>query len=286
MAIAALVAVTAIWGLTFATVKEAITQVPPYEFLAIRFTIAFMTLVTLFPTKLRNLRGPTLPACGLVGSALAVGYGFQTVGLKYTSATNGGFVTGLFVVFTPLVAALWLRTRPSWASLALVAVAAAGLALLTLSLATGFRHGDALILVTAVAFAVHIVLLGHFAPLLEASVLALGQIGVCAIAFIAISLATETYVRPAREDVWFALLLTGVAASAVGFLVQTWAQSKLPPTRTAVVLTMEPVFAGVFGFLLLGETLSVRGWLGAAMILAAMLVASNQRFFTEEFHNL
>lgn len=272
----ALVAVTVLWGVTFVTVKDAIRAIPPYEFLAIRFWIATLTLALLFPRIVRPPDRQARRAILAIGAALGVGYAFQTVGLKDTSATNAGFVTGLFVIFTPLVAAVVLRRAPSRIAAAGVILAAGGLLLLSLGPQWDFRRGDLLILVTAVAFAFHIVLLGRFSPQHDSRLLATGQLAVPAFGFTAVALLTERLVVPNRGSLWFALLLTGVGASAAAFLIQTWAQRHLSPTRTAVVLTMEPVFAGLFGYLLLGERLSARGWLGAGMILVSILLVSLQ----------
>lgn len=271
-AILALVAVTSIWGATFVVVKRAIEEIPPFEFLAIRFTIATIALAIVFPRQVRGTDRPTLAAGLWIGLALGIGYAFQTVGLKFTTATNAGFVTGLFVVFTPPVAALILRRFPSRAGVGAVALAAAGLLLLTASPQLRPARGDALIMVTAVAFAFHIVLLGKFAPSHDIRSLAVLQLAVAAAAFAVIALIFERLVLPSTATVWSALILTSIGASAIGFLVQTWAQTILSPTTTAVTLTMEPVFAGVTGFVFLGERLSYRGWAGAALILCAMLL--------------
>jgi drug/metabolite transporter (DMT)-like permease len=273
-AAASLVGVTAIWGLTFPVVKDAIEEIPPYEFLAIRFVIAALALALLFPRSVGRLRGRALVAGAAAGAALGAGYALQTIGLTFTSATRAGFITGLFVVFTPALAALMLRRRPTARALGGVLLATAGLVLLvSRRLEVSFNSGDALVLGCAVAFALHVVLLGRFAPRHDIRDLTLIQMATCAAAFALISPLTEDLVVPRSGEVVFALVLTGLGASALAFTVQTWAQTHLSPTATAVTLTMEPVFAGIAGFLLLGERLTLLGWGGAALILAAMLLA-------------
>lgn len=273
-AAASLVGVTAIWGLTFPVVKDAIEEIPPYEFLAIRFVIATLALAALFPRSVGRLRGAALAAGAAAGAALGAGYALQTIGLRFTSATRAGFITGLFVVFTPALAALMLRRRPSARALGGVLLATAGLVLLVSGrLEISFNSGDALVLGCAVAFALHVVLLGRFAPRHDIRDLTLVQMATCAAAFVVISPLTEDLVVPRSGEVVFALVLTGLGASALAFTIQTWAQTHLSPTATAVTLTMEPVFAGIAGFLLLGERLTLLGWGGAALILAAMLLA-------------
>jgi drug/metabolite transporter (DMT)-like permease len=257
-------------------VKQAILEIPPFEFLAIRFVIATLVLAAIFPKAAARAAGRALFPGTLIGSALGIGYTFQTLGLQLTSATNAGFITGLFVVFTPLAGALVIRRLPGVTGWLGVLMATAGLALLTLRSDLRINQGDALVVVTAIAFAFHIVFLGRFAPLHDFRELAILQLAVCALGFTAASLVSERFIAPTTSSIWFALLLTSVGASSIAFLVMTWAQARLSPIRTAVTLTIEPVFAGVTGFLVLGEVLSLRAWLGAALILAAMLLVDLQ----------
>jgi drug/metabolite transporter (DMT)-like permease len=277
-----LVLVAAVWGATFVTVKQAILEIPPFEFLAIRFVIATLVLVAIFPKAAARATGSALLPGILIGSALGIGYMFQTLGLQLTSATNAGFITGLFVVFTPLAGALVFRRLPSITGWLGVLMATAGLGLLTLRSGLRINQGDALVAITAIAFALHIVLLGRFAPHHDYRELAILQLAVSAIGFTAASLATERFIAPTTGSIWFAILLTSLGASSVAFLVMTWAQARLSPVRTAVTLTLEPVFAGITGFLVLGERVGVRGLLGAALILAAMLLVARQPLTTSE----
>jgi len=281
----AMVAVTAVWGSTFVLVRDAVVQVPPFTFLAYRFLAAALLLAVIRPRLALGGpgadRGPGLdgrgrlgpPAAGVViGLALFAGYGFQTVGLQYTTASNAGFITGLSVVLTPLLGALLLRQAPGRWPVTGACVAAVGLALLSLQ-RLEVRRGDALVFACAVAFATHILLLGRYAPRLSTYRLAVVQLATAGLlALIWAGLAGDLAV-PTSAEVWVALAITSVAASAAAFLIQTRAQREVSPTRTAVIFTMEPVFAGLFGFLLAGERLSGRGWLGAGMILAGMLTA-------------
>lgn len=272
----ALVAVTVLWGATFVVVKEAVREMPPLEFLAVRFGLASAVLAAAFPGTLRRLPRRTLAGGALAGVALAAGYATQTLGLQRIGATRAGFLTGLFVVLTPAAEAVLFRRRPSATELTGVGLAAAGLALLTAGPGLGLdlSGGDLLLLGTAAAFALHVVLLGRYAPGDDPRRLALVQVAVAAGLFAIATAAAERPVAPAGGSVWFALLLTGIGATAAAFAVQTWAQAHLSPTRTAVTLTMEPVFAGFFGFLLLGERLTGTGWAGAVLILAAMLLVA------------
>ena len=287
----AMVAVTAVWGSTFVLVRDAVAQIPPFTFIAYRFLAAALLLTAIRPRLALGWSGADsrpggdggpgldgggrlgpLAAGAVIGAVLVAGYGFQTVGLQYTTASNAGFITGLSVVLTPLLGALLLRQAPGRWPVTGACVAAVGLALLSLQ-RLEVRRGDALVFACAVAFATHILLLGRYAPRLSTYRLAVVQLATAGLlALIWAGLAGDLAV-PASSEVWVALAITSVAASAGAFLIQTRAQREVSPTRTAVIFTMEPVFAGLFGFLLAGERLSGRGWLGAGLILAGMLTA-------------
>jgi drug/metabolite transporter (DMT)-like permease len=267
----AMVAVTAVWGSTFVLVRDAVAQIPPFTFIAYRFLAAALLLAALRP-RLAAVGSPELAAGAAAGLALFAGYGFQTVGLQYTTASNAGFITGLSVVLTPLLAGLVLRQSPGrWPATGAL-LAAVGLGLLSLQ-TLEVRRGDALVLGCAVAFATHILLLGRYAPRLSTYRLAIVQMATAGLLGLAWAGVAGDLVVPGSAGVWVALAITSVAASAAAFLIQTRAQREVSPTRTAIIFTMEPVFAGLFGFLLASERLSARGWLGAGLILAGMLVA-------------
>ncbi|HET7529903.1 MAG TPA: DMT family transporter [Mycobacteriales bacterium] len=263
-----LVLVTAVWGSTFIVVKDAVDRMPVMDFLAWRFCLAALVMAVIRPGAVRRLSPAARRHGLLLGAALAAGYVAQTFGLTRTPATVSGFITGLFVVFTPLCAGLLLRrpvSGPAWAAVALATV---GLGLLSLhGLTVG--TGEAITLLCAVSFALHIVGLGEWSTATDAyglAVLQLVTVGVVS----ALAAAPETLRPPPDGGVWFAILLTALAATALAFLVQTWAQAHLPPTRAAVIMTMEPVFAGVFGVAVGGDRLSPRTVAGALLVLAAM----------------
>jgi len=266
----ALTGITAVWGSTFVVVKDAVGRMPVTDFLTWRFGIAAAAMLVLRPRTVAAL-GPAGRRAGLVlGVALGAGYLLQTLGLQTTSAAVSGFVTGMFVVLTPLGAALLLHTRPGRPALAAVALATAGLALLSLhGLAVG--GGELLTLGCAAAFALHIVGLGRWAATFDAFGLAVVQLLTTTALCAAVALPGGLVVPP-DAGVWAALVLTALAATALAFLVQTWAQAHLPPTRAAVIMTMEPVFGGVFAVVVGGESLGPRALVGAALVLAAMLL--------------
>jgi drug/metabolite transporter (DMT)-like permease len=267
---AALVGVTAIWGSTFVVVKDAVAKMPVTDFLTWRFAIAGLVMLALRPRSVAAL-GRTGRRNGfVVGLALGAGYLLQTLGLQHTSAANSGFITGMFVVLTPLFAAVLLGKPPGRGAWAAVVVATIGLGLLSLH---GFSvgTGELLTLGCAGAFALHIVGLGEWARHSDAYGLAVVQLlttaVLCGIVAVPGGLAT-----PPDAGVWGALALTALAATALAFVVQTWAQAHLAPTRVAVIMTMEPVFSGVFAVAVADEHLGLRALGGAALVLGAMLL--------------
>lgn len=271
---AALFAVAVIWGSTFVMVKNAVAAYPVYSFLGLRFAIACVAFVVLFPSTFRRFGPGTLRAGLLGGVFLTLGYVFQTLGLTMTSPSKAAFITGMFVVITPFLQAVILRRMPRWPAWLGVATAVAGLWLLSGGgVAGGWNMGDTYVLACAAAYSGHMIVLGSVGRRHDARPFALVQLAMAAVVCGAIGLVTERPGLPSSPDVWVALGITGVLASAVAFAVQTYAQRHLSPTRTALILITEPAFGGLFGWLLAGEVLGVRGWAGAALILAGMIVS-------------
>jgi len=266
----ALVGVTAVWGYTFLAVQDAVMSMPVMDFLAWRFLVASLVMIVLRPTCLRNVtRLELLRGLGL-GAILGLGYIAQTYGLRYTPATISGFITGMFVVLTPVVAWILLRHKTNRNTWLVVALATVGLALLSLK-GWSVGIGELLTLGCAIFFAIHIVFLGEWSSQYEPYGLSLLQIGAVAVISL-IAAAPGGIAVPPNPGVWAIVGITGVLATAVAFLVQTWAQSVISATRAAVVMTMEPVFAGLFGVIIGGNELTLRTLGGAACILAAMLI--------------
>jgi drug/metabolite transporter (DMT)-like permease len=269
-ALLALVAVTAVWGLTFVQVKDAVEIYPLFAFLALRFGIATLTLAGPGLARARGLGRTGVVAATMAGALLAGGYALQTLGLARTSVSNAGFVTGMYVVLTPLFGLTLFRFRvPSSAWLG-VGLATAGLALLA-GVHPGEPGGDLLVLAGAAVYSLQIVLMERYAPLYDPLGFTLVEM---LAAFALLSLAAVPSVEAPRGwTVWGALLVTGVFASALAFLVQTWAQRRTSATRTALIFTLEPVWAAIFGYWLAGDRLGVLGWTGCAVIMAGLVVA-------------
>lgn len=271
LAVAALLGVTIVWGSTFVVVKDAIERMPAMDFLAVRFTLAAAVMVALRPVALRHVRRSTLRHGVVLGLVLGGAYIAQTLGLVRTTPAVSGFLTGLFVVLTPLFGALLLRRRPSGPVWLAVVIATAGLALISLR-GVAFGVGELLTLVCAVGFALHILGLGEWATRHDLWALAIVQL-VTAATLCAVAAAPGGIAAPPDWPAWGAVLLTAVLATAVAYAVQTWAQRRLTPTRVALVLTMEPVFAGVFAVWLANENLTWQLAVGGLAIVAAMYVA-------------
>jgi drug/metabolite transporter (DMT)-like permease len=275
---AALVWNTLVWGATFVVVKAALADVSPILFLALRFSLA---TVVLLPLLLRNRAATTQPwtwrtlgAGALTGVFLFSGFALQTVGLRLTTAPKSAFITGLCSVMVPLLAALVYRSRPQISEVIGLAVATAGLVLMTFRGAAGpINTGDLLTFLCAIGFAAHIVALGHFTETMSFDVLSVTQLGTAAV----LSLSTfwcleRPYVRWTPGLVG-AILLTGLLATALAFTIQTWAQQYASSTRTGLIFMLEPVFAWIASFLLMGEGLPGRAMAGAALILGGVMFA-------------
>jgi len=271
----ALVFVTLIWGATFVTVKEAIRHIEPYYFLAIRFGIATLIMLAVTNRRFYKITAPVLAKGFIIGIALFAGYAFQTFGLQYTTASNTGFITGLSVVIVPALITVATRKPPGSGPVIGIICATAGLGLLTINESLKFNFGDFLVLFCAFSYAVHILLVGRYSPDNDSFILATVQIGTVAGLSFAAALIKESVPTAAsfNTQVWEAILITAVLATAVAFFLQTWTQKYTSPTHTAIIFTMEPVFAAIFAFLLAGESFSPRQGIGAVLILAGMLIS-------------
>ena len=263
-----LVAVTAVWGWTFVVVQDAIAIYGVVPFLAVRFVLAGAVLTPVYATKL-TLR--TLLVGGGIGVVLAAGYLFQTLGLLFTTPTNSGLITGLFVVFAPLADRLLFGVNLTRQVLLAVVLSLVGMVLLAGGGPEGANWGDLLTLLCASALGLHIALLSRYASSYHAGALTLAQILAMALLFLAVWPFFDPVASPPAA-VWAALLITGLLASAGAFLVQTTVQQHIPAARTAIILTMEPVFAALFGYWLAGDRLVAIQILGALMILSALVI--------------
>jgi drug/metabolite transporter (DMT)-like permease len=257
---------------TFVQVKDAVALYPLFAFLALRFAIAGMTLVVPAAGRLRTLERRGIVAGIAAGALLGAGYALQTAGLERTTVSSTGFVTGMYVVLTPVLALLLFRShigRTTWIG---VVLATAGLALLS-GVHGGSLAGDLLVLAGAAVYSLQIVLMERFAPRFDAFAFTLVEMLAAFAGLFVIALAVGRLPVPHGWTVWGALLVTGVFASALAFLAQSWAQRHVSATQTALAFSLEPVWAAFFGYTLAGDRLGLVGWLGCAVIMAGILLA-------------
>jgi drug/metabolite transporter (DMT)-like permease len=272
VATAALILVTAVWGVTFVQVKDAVELYPLFAFLAVRYAIASAALAPPAVRRLRTLGREGFVAGGVLGVLIALGIGLQTAGLERTTVTNAGFITGLYVLFTPLLALALFRTpipRELWAAVGLALI---GLALLS-GVPEGSASGDLLVLLSAAAQALQIVMVERYANRFDAVGLTFVEVAVAFLVFTAFAVSLGDLSVPQGATVWGALLVTGLFAVAFAYLVQVWAQRRVSATRIAIIFSLETVFAGLAGYLFSGDRIGALGFAGCAAILMGIVIA-------------
>ena len=263
-----LLVMTAVWGSTFVLIKDVVGRMPVADFLAVRFAIAAAVLLALFARPVWQLGRRQLGRALLLGVVYGSGQLLQTWGLALISPSVSGFVTGMYVVFTPIFALLLLRQRVAASVWLAVLLATAGLALLSLN-GLSIDLGVWLTLASAALYALHIVGLGQWSRAQDA--LGMAAVQMVAIALICL-LATAPHgpVLPPDRSAWLAVLYMALIAGAGAMLMQTWAQAHLPAARAAIVMTTEPVFAAAFAVAFGSDVLTWRMLAGGALVLAAM----------------
>ncbi|WP_338749526.1 DMT family transporter [Bacillus sp. FJAT-52991] len=276
-----LLLVALIWGVTFVIVQNAIEFLPPLLFNGIRFFLAFLILFTvlLFRKKIRELNAITWRNGLILGLCLAIGYAFQTIGLLYTTVSKAGFITGLSVVLVPILSLFILKKRPTPLAIIGSFIAATGLYLLTAGGEGGWNIGDFFVLIGAFGFAFHIIFTDAFTQ--QSSAVALTSVQILTVSVLC-SLGgfimedwqtTLTADNLLQTHVWGALLITAFAATALAFFLQTHAQKFTTPTRVALLLAMEPVFAAITAFFWIDERLAAAGLTGCLLIFFGMILA-------------
>ncbi|MFL5952782.1 MAG: DMT family transporter [Gaiellaceae bacterium] len=271
-ALLVLVAVTAVWGVTFVQVKDAVALYPLFAFLAVRFAIASLALAPAGLRRVGSLGRSGVVAGAIAGSLLGGGYALQTAGLERTSVSSTGFITGMYVVLTPLLALALFRVRIGATAWVGVTLATIGLGLLS-GIHGGSPLGDLLVLAGAAVYSLQIVLMEGYAPRYDPIAFTLVEMLTSFAGLLAIAVALGQLRVPHGWTVWAALLVTGVFASALAFLAQTWAQRRATATQTALAFSLEPVWTAFFGYTLAGDRLGIAGWTGCAVIMAGILIA-------------
>lgn len=264
----ALLSVSAAWGAAFVIMKPAIERQAVNSFLATRFFMAVIVMALIKPSVLKKFNRELVLKGSLAGLFLGSGYIFQTLGLARTGAAITGFVTGLYVVLTPLIAALFLKEKINAFTWFCVVLATVGLALLSLH-GWSVGIGETLVFISAIAFAAHIVTLSKWSLGLDTYALTIMQLTICALLTGAIALG-QGYEKPTDAGVWGVVIFTAVICTAVAFIVQTWSQAHMSSTKVAVILTMEVVFAAIFAVIFGGESLSLQVSIGGILVVIAM----------------
>lgn len=280
-----LIFATAIWGSTFIVVQDGINAMPMMMFMGWRFVIAFLVMVAIRPQALK-MSWLTFRQGVWIGIALSLGYWTQTFGLYTTSATVSGFITGMFVVTTPILAGLIYKMKIPTVGWIGVGLATVGLALISLK-GWSFGVGESWTLLGAFLFSFQIMWLSRWATPKTSYSIATVQVGTTAVVFFGGGLIIDGYQVPQTQAVWAAVLFLAIFASALAFIIQTWSQSHMNPTKAAIVLSAEPVFAGLFGVLIAGNVITMRIAIGGLLILAAMyLVELGPRHSREAIDDL
>ena len=275
-----LVLVTLVWGSTFVVVKNAIVAIEPLSFVALRFVLASMLLLAVFARPILRSRWPVWRAGFFLGSFLLAGFILQTLGLLWTTPARAGFITGLCVVIVPMLQAILTRQRPSRPGALGIGLATVGMAVLSAPISpeeigSGYWFGDLLVAGCAIAFAAHIVGVGHLGRGNHPGVSTSLQIAVAAIGatILAFTFGTGTASTPLDASAWVAIGYVGLVATAPTFLVQNWAQRHTTATHTALIFALEPVFAALFSAQFYGEILAPRIFVGGALILIGIICA-------------
>lgn len=264
----ALLSVAAMWGAAFVLMKDAIKRQDVNSFLFTRFAVATVVMILLKPKVVRYFSRDLVTKGFIAGCFLGSGYILQTLGLARTTAAVTGFVTGMYVIATPLIAALVLHQRISRRTWTYVLIATAGLALLSLH-GWSVGTGELLVFCSAIAFASHIIALGQWSSGRDAYALTVIQLATCAV-LAGLASLKNGYQAPPDRGVWGVVVFTAIFATAIAFIIQTWSQAHMSSTKVAVILTMEVVFAAIFAVIFGGERLTLQIGLGGALVVGAM----------------
>ena len=271
----ALLTVAAMWGISFVWMKDILDQQDVYSFLTSRFIVAAAAMIALRPSVLRRFTKELVVKGLVIGMALGSGYIFQTLGLERTTPAITGFITGLYVVFTPLLASFFLKERLTKAMWGYVFLAVLGLAILSVE-GWSVGIGEIFVLISAVLFAIHIILLGSWSKNFDAYALTVMQLIGCSL-LASIPASINGFVAPPDTQVWGVIIFTALFATAIAFVIQTWSQARISTTKVAVILTMEVVFAALFSFMYGMEPFTLRLALGGTLVLIAMLAIVQPR---------
>lgn len=266
--------VTVGWGASFILTKNSLSELETYNFLTIRFLIAFIMSSCIFFKNMIKADKKTIKYGLVLGIILYAHYAFQTVGLNYTTASKSAFITGSNVIMVPIIVAIMIKEFPQKKSLVSAILALIGLAMLTLSEnITSVNIGDIYTVVCAVVFAIYIIFVGKYTWECESIALAIIQFGVVAFFSTITSIITENPVMPSNNDVWINIIILSVVCTSGAFIIQSVAQKFTTSNHTALIYSAEPVFAAMFGYFLYSEVITIKTGIGASLILLGMIIS-------------
>jgi drug/metabolite transporter (DMT)-like permease len=268
----ALILVTMFWGASCVLTKIGLSGLEPLTMIAIRFLLAFVLSAAIFWKRIAASGLTTIKYSAILAGILFVVYIFMTYGVKYTSASNAGFLTCLASVFIPIFAFVFLRQKQEKKVIFSICLATLGVALLSFNAALKFNIGDVFSILCSVAFAVHILVMGTYTKRVDSLALGVLQLGFAGIYSLAAAFIFETPELPQTTQSWVIVLILSIFCTAVGFIVQSVAQKYTTPSHTGLIFTMEPAFAAIFAFMFLGEVLAVRGYIGEVLMIISILI--------------
>jgi drug/metabolite transporter (DMT)-like permease len=263
---------TVIWGSSYLFMKSGLASIQELNLIALRFGIAFIAAGILFHRRLRSVDRGTFFAGGVLGTVLFAAFVFITYGVQRTTASQAGFLISLAVIFVPILTTVMRRRLPDKRLGVSIVVAVAGLGLLTLQHEMSLHLGDLLCILAALVYAVYIMLAGKFTRKHDPLTLGIIQLGVAALWGTAATFLFETPQLPDTPESWASILGLGILCSGLGYILQTFAQRHASPTRTSLIFSLEPLFAAAFAFIFQGESLTLQGYCGAALMLVGVLI--------------
>lgn len=269
----ALLAVTAVWGSTFVITKNILNNISTYNFLALRFILAFIISGIIFYKNMLKIDKKTILYGFLIGAILFLGYAFQTIGLNYTTPSKSGFITGFSVVIVPIISSISAKKLPYKSTILGVLFAIIGLGFMTLDTNLSLNVGDLYTILGAFGFAFHIIFVGKYTKDVDSVSLAIIQIGVVGFISLIFSLSTHTFILPNSFMDWSGIIYTGILATSGAYIIQNIMQKFTSPTHTALIYTAEPVFSAMFSFIILREVMTAKAILGSILILSGMILS-------------
>lgn len=268
-----LLVVVIIWGYTFVAIKESLSFISPANFIFLRFAISSFLLLVIFSFKLKGLTFKTVKSGFIAGFFLFLAYLFQTIGLQFTTASNGGFITGFSVILVPLFSSVIFKTPPSRENIIGAIFAFIGLIFISFKGLSAINIGDFMVFICAIAVAFHILFVGIYSRYNDSALLTVIQILTVTIFSLVFVPFSGDFTIPHRSDVWFAIVFCAFFATVVAYLIQTSMQKFTSSSHTALIFSGEPVFAGIFGYFFLGETFDLLQIVGCLLILSGMLIS-------------